>query len=264
MRIKLTVAYDGTNYHGYQSQVNGTAVQDVLEKALEELFGEPVRTMGASRTDAGVHALGNVAVFDRETRIAPSKIAFALNARLPGDIRIMDSCRVTDDFHPRFQSTVKTYEYRMRNCRFPNPLTRSIETHVYYPLDAEKMNEAAKRIIGEHDFASFAASGFSSNTTVRTIYDAGVRREGDCVIFSVTGNGFLYNMVRILSGTLIEIGTGKYPPEKMTAILEARDRSAAGPTALAKGLVLKEIRYPDYHPEDAFPESSAGEAVGEK
>ncbi len=252
MRIKLTIAYDGTNYHGYQSQVNGAAVQDVLEQALADLFGHPIRTMGASRTDTGVHALGNVAVFDIETRIAPSKIAFALNARLPEDIRILDSCRVADDFHPRFQSTIKTYEYRMLNRRFPDPLTRNMENHVYYALDEKKMDEAAKRIIGEHDFASFAAAGFSSKTTVRTIYEAEVRREGDRVIFSVTGNGFLYNMVRILAGTLIEIGTGKYPPEKMSEILEARDRSAAGPTAISKGLVLKEIRYPDYHPvEDA-------------
>ncbi len=246
MRVKLTVAYDGTNYHGYQSQVNGVAVQDVLEDAIEHLFGERIRTMGASRTDAGVHALGNVACFDVESRIDPTKIAFALNARLPEDIRIMDSRKVPADFHPRFTETVKTYQYHVINRKFPDPLTRNTEMHYYYPLDAEKMDLAAKCLIGEHDFASFAAAGYSSKTTVRTIYDAGVIRNGDRVTFEITGNGFLYNMVRIIMGTLLEIGGGKYPPERMWEILDARNRSAAGPTAIAKGLVLCGIMYPAY------------------
>lgn len=246
MRIRLICAYDGTNYHGWQSQTNGITVQDVLETALADLFGQPVRTLGASRTDTGVHAEGNVAVFDIETRIAPSKIAFALNARLPADIRILRSDRVPDTFHPRHQNTVKTYAYRILNRTFPDPLTRNTETHIYYALDAEAMDKAAQYLIGEHDFASFCASGFSGTSTVRTIYSASVRRDGDRVTFTVTGNGFLYNMVRILAGTLIEIGEGMYLPEKMAEILAARDRSAAGPTAIAKGLVLQEIRFPDY------------------
>ena len=162
MRVKLIVAYDGTNYHGYQSQTNGVAVQDVLEDAIEHLFGQRIRTMGASRTDAGVHALGNVACFDVESRIDPTKIAFALNARLPEDIRIMDSCEVPETFHPRFQDTVKTYEYHVINRKFPDPLARNTEMHYYYPLDADKMNAAAGMLVGEHDFASFAdGSGFS-------------------------------------------------------------------------------------------------------
>lgn len=249
MRVKLIVAYDGTNYHGYQSQVNGVAVQDVLEDAIEQLFGRRIRTMGASRTDAGVHALGNVACFDVDSRIDPTKIAFALNSRLPDDIRIMDSCEVPESFHPRFQDTVKTYQYHVINRKFPDPLTRNTEMHYYYPLDAEKMDVAAKMLIGEHDFASFAASGFSSKTTVRTIYDAHVTRVGDRVTFEITGNGFLYNMVRIIAGTLLEIGGGKYPPEHMEEVLMARKRSAAGPTAIARGLVLREIRYPEYEAE---------------
>lgn len=245
LRILLKIAYDGTRFCGYQSQINGLAVQDVVEEALSDLFGHPVRTMSASRTDTGVHAEGNVAVFDEETRIAPEKIAFAVNARLPEDIRVVQSMRVPDTFHPRFQSTVKTYSYHILNRTHPDPLRRNTEFHYYYPLDSEKMDAAAKLIVGEHDFSSFCASGFSSKTTVRTIYDAGVTRDGSRIVFRVTGNGFLYNMVRILAGTLIEIGTGKYPPSDMTRILKACDRSEAGPTAVAKGLVLERIVYPD-------------------
>ena len=227
MRIKLIIAYDGTNYHGFQSQVNGIAIQDVIESALADLFCEPLRIKSASRTDTGVHAEGNVAVFDVETRIAPSKIALALNARLPEDIRIVDSEEVPGDFHPRFQETVKTYEYRILNRKFPDPMMRNLENHIYYPLDAVKMDRAAQYLVGEHDFASFCSSGYSSKTTVRTIYRAEVIRTGDRISFFITGNGFLYNMVRILAGTLIEIGEGKYPPEEMEKILEARDRSCA-------------------------------------
>lgn len=245
MRIKLTVAYDGTAYVGYQSQANGTAIQDVLEKALCELFGTPIRTMSASRTDTGVHAAGNVAVFDVDTRIAPGKIAYALNARLPEDIRISASEQVADDFHPRFQRTVKTYEYHILNRTHPDPTRRLYEWHVYGPLDDRKMDKAAGYLIGEHDFASFCAAGSSAKTTVRHIYDASVRREGDRVIFRITGSGFLYNMVRILAGTLADIGKGYRKVEAMPGILEAADRRAAGPTAIPKGLILQKIAYPD-------------------
>lgn len=245
MRVKLTVAYDGTNYVGWQSQVNGIAIQDVVNQALSGLFGKEMKTIGASRTDTGVHAEGNVAVFDVETRIEVSKIAFALNARLPEDIRIVESKQVPDDFHPRFQKTVKTYEYHILNRTFPDPLLRLYAMHYYYPLDAGKMNEAAACLVGEHDFASFCASGFSGKTTVRTIYRADVRREDDLIIFTIVGNGFLYNMVRIISGTLIQAGSGEIQPGEMKQILEAHDRSAAGPTAIPKGLVLKKIEYPE-------------------
>ena len=246
MRVFLRIAYDGTAYNGFQSQINGTAIQDVIEDAIASLFGMRIRILGASRTDTGVHAEGNVAVFDVETRIAPEKIAFALNARLPEDIRIVESREVDAAFHPRFQETIKTYSYHILNRVHPDPLRRNTEIHYYYPLDEEKMNRAASCIVGEHDFASFCASGFSSKTTVRRIFDAHVVRSGDRIIFTVTGNGFLYNMVRILAGTLLEIGAGKYPPEEMQTILEKRDRSAAGPTAVAKGLVLERISYPEY------------------
>ena len=244
MRIRLRLAYDGTAYNGFQCQSNGVAVQDVLNRALHELFGHPVKTMGASRTDTGVHARDNVAAFDVETRIAPDKISYALNARLPEDIRVVSSDRVPDDWHPRFQDTIKTYEYHIINRRHPDPLTRNTEMHYYYPLDEIAMNRAASYFVGEHDFASFCASGYSSSTTVRRILRSEVVRDGDRIIFYITGTGFLYNMVRIIAGTLIEIGAGKYPPETIPEILEAKDRSKAGPTAVAKGLVLAEIRYP--------------------
>ncbi len=245
MRIKLTIAYDGTAYHGFQCQTNGVAIQDVVNQACSELFGTEIKTIGASRTDAGVHARGNVAVFDVETKIAPSKIAFALNARLPEDIRIVDSREVPSDWHPRYQSTVKTYSYHIINRVHPDPLTRYMEMHLYYALDEKKMDEAAKQIIGEHDFASFCSAGNSTATTVRTIYDASVVRDGDHVIFTVTGNGFLYNMVRILAGTLMEIGQGRCAVSHMSEIIAAKNRKAAGPTAIAKGLVLEKIEYPD-------------------
>lgn len=245
MRIKLTVAYDGTAYVGWQCQTNGIAVQDVLNEAVSDLCGHQIRTLGASRTDAGVHAEGNVAVFDADLRMDPSKIAFALNARLPEDIRIVRSEKVADDFHPRFQKTVKTYEYHILNRTHPDPIGRLYEYHVYGPLDENKMNEAAQFLLGEHDFASFCAAGNSSKTTVREIYEAGVERRGDRVIFRITGNGFLYNMVRIIAGTLIYIGQGRMEPGEMEKIIDACDRSKAGPTAIPRGLVLKEIRYPD-------------------
>lgn len=245
MRIRLRIAYDGTAYCGFQCQTNGVAVQDVVNSAISDLFRQEIRTIGASRTDAGVHAEGNVAVFDVETRIEPSKLAFALNARLPEDIRITESCRVPDGWHPRYRDVIKTYEYHILNRIHPDPLTRHFEMHYYYPLDEQKMDRAAAILKGEHDFASFCASGRSVATTVRTIYESRVERDGDRVVYTVSGSGFLYNMVRIIAGTLLEIGGGKYPPEQMGRILSARDRGAAGPTAIAKGLVLKRIVYPD-------------------
>lgn len=244
MRILLRVAYDGTAYCGFQSQKNGISIQDVLEDAIEDLFKVRIRTMSASRTDAGVHSLGNVVVFDVSTKIDPSKISLALNARLPEDIRVVESKRVEDDFHPRFRDTIKTYEYRILNRKHPDPLTRLTEMHYYYPMDAERMNEAAGHFEGEHDFRSFCAAGFSSKTTVRRILAASVKRDGDRITFTVTGTGFLYNMVRIMAGTLIEVGIGRLSPDDIPAIIAACDRHAAGPTAIAKGLVLVRIEYP--------------------
>ncbi len=243
-RIKLTVAYDGTNYYGWQKQPDAITVEEVVNRELTRLLQEPIEVIGASRTDSGVHALGNVAVFDTDTRIPPEKISYALNARLPKDIVIQDSKEVPPDFHPRRTDCVKTYEYRILNTRFPVPTMRLYAHYVYKPLDVEKMQAAAAFLVGEHDFASFCSAGSQVKETVRTIYRLDLNREGNMVSFQVEGNGFLYNMVRIIAGTLIEVGIGSYPPERVREMLEAKDRIRCGPKAPACGLTLVGIRYP--------------------
>lgn len=242
-RVKLIVAYDGTNYHGWQVQDNGITIEEVLNRTISELVQEDIKVIGASRTDAGVHACGNVAVFDTESRIPGDKFSFALNQRLPEDIRIQESCEVDADFHPRYADTVKTYEYNILNRRFELPSKRLYASFCYYPMDIERMNQAAAYLVGEHDFKSFCSAGAQVQTTVRTIYAVNVTKEDDMVHIRITGNGFLYNMVRIIAGTLMQVGTGLMEPEQVKGILEARDRSRAGPTAVAKGLTLVEIRY---------------------
>lgn len=242
-RIKLIVAYDGTNYCGWQTQINGITVEEVLNKTLSGLLKEDIRVIGASRTDSGVHALGNVAVFDTESKIPGDKFSFALNQRLPEDIRIQESCQVADDFHPRFCNTIKTYEYKILNRKFALPTERLYSAFVYYPLDVEKMQMAAAYLVGEHDFKSFCSSGSQVESTVRTITDISVEKHGEMISIRVSGNGFLYNMVRIIVGTLMKIGLGVWQPERMEEILNACDRNAAGPKAEARGLTLVEIRY---------------------
>lgn len=242
-RIKLIVAYDGTNYCGWQTQINGITVEEVLNKTLSGLLKEDIRVIGASRTDSGVHALGNVAVFDTESKIPGDKFSFALNQRLPEDIRIQESCQVEDDFHPRFCDTIKTYEYKILNRKFALPTERLYSAFVYYPLDVEKMQMAAAYLVGEHDFKSFCSSGSQVESTVRTITDISVEKHGEMISIRVSGNGFLYNMVRIIVGTLMKIGLGVWQPERMEEILNACDRNSAGPKAEARGLTLVEIRY---------------------
>lgn len=242
-RVKLVVAYDGTNYHGWQVQDNGITIEEVLNRTIGELVQEDIKVIGASRTDAGVHACGNVAVFDTESQIPGDKFSFALNQRLPDDIRIQESCEVDADFHPRYADTVKTYEYNILNRRFELPSKRLYAAFCYYPMDIERMNQAAAYLVGEHDFKSFCSAGAQVQTTVRTVYAVNVTKEDDMVHIRITGNGFLYNMVRIIAGTLMQVGTGLMEPEQVKEILEARDRSKAGPTAVAKGLTLVEIRY---------------------
>ena len=245
-RIKLVTAYDGTNYHGSQIQNNGETIEGVLSEELSSLLKEEIHLIGASRTDAGVHARGNVFVFDTESRIPPEKFTYALNARLPEDVRVQDSCEVPPEFHPRHQDTVKTYEYKILNRKLPLPEYRLYAHFTYETLDLDKMKEACRHFIGEHDFASFCAAGSQVESTVREIYDLHIEKAGDLLTISVTGNGFLYNMVRILAGTLLKVGSGQIQPEDIPGILEAKDRKAAGPTAPAKGLTLMEIRYPEY------------------
>ena len=242
-RVGIVVAYDGTNYSGWQIQPNGVTIQGVLNETLSRLLGEEIEVMGASRTDAGVHALGNVAVFDTNARMPAGKISFALNQFLPEDIRIQLSEEVEPDFHPRYCDSEKTYEYRILNRTFPVPTERLYSYFYHYHLDVEKMREATSYLIGQHDFASFCGSGAQVKSTIRTITSMSVDRDGDIITIRISGTGFLYNMVRIIAGTLIEIGNGQYSPERMQEILDACDREAAGPTAPAKGLTLIGIRY---------------------
>lgn len=242
-RYMLRVAYDGTNYHGWQAQDNAITIEQVLNEALFRLTGEKIAVIGASRTDAGVHALDNVAVFDGNTTIPGEKLMYALQPLLPGDVIIQYSCQIPDDFHPRFCTAWKTYEYQIDNGRRENPKLSRYSCHVKEPLDVDAMNAAASYLIGTHDFASFCAAGAQVKSTVRTIYACHAEREGTMVYIQVTGNGFLYNMVRIIAGTLIRVGQGAWQPDRVLAALEARDRTQAGPTAPAKGLTLQEIQY---------------------
>ena len=243
MRVKMVVAYDGTNYCGWQVQPNGITIEQVLNEQLSRLLKEDIKVTGASRTDSGVHSLGNVCVFDTNTRMPAEKISYALNQSLPADIVVQDSCQVDEDFHPRFSKSKKTYEYRILNKRFRNP-TRRLDTYFFhYPLDVDAMQKAADYLVGEHDFASFCASGSQAETTVRTIYSCQVNKVDDIITIRIQGNGFLYNMVRIIAGTLIKVGSKDIAPTDMQAIIEACDRSKAGPTAPACGLTMIGLEY---------------------
>lgn len=315
-RILLRVAYDGTNYHGWQLQPNAATIEGELNRALCALTGEEIVVTGASRTDAGVHALGNVAVFDTTSRIPAEKFSYALNQRLPEDIVIQSSKQVADDFHPRHCDCRKTYEYDILNRTFPLPAYRNTAYFLYGTLDIEAMQKACQAFLGEHDFASFCAAGAQVQTTVRTIYSLTVEcrplteagtpvspasgeavnaadgkhgeqvqqaqsasgemlnaaagesdeqvqqaqpESGETAIpaaggtnagsadqlltIRVKGNGFLYNMVRIIAGTLVEVGRGHIKPEEVAGIIAAKDRANAGPTAPARGLRLVEIEY---------------------
>jgi tRNA pseudouridine38-40 synthase len=246
----MIVAYDGTNYRGWQLQPNGITIEQKLNEALTSLLNEDIRVIGASRTDTGVHSLGNVCIFDTDTRMPAEKISYALNQRLPEDIVVQDSCEVAPDFHPRYAQSRKTYEYRILNRRFRMP-TRRLDTYFYHhALDVARMQEAAACLEGEHDFRSFCAVHAQVKTTVRTIYRCTVTRADDIITIRVTGSGFLYNMVRIIAGTLIKVGCGELEPADMQRILDARNRSAAGPTAPAHGLTMMGIAYmdADYRP----------------
>ena len=239
----MIVAYDGTNYSGWQLQKNAVTIEQKLNEALFDLLGEQIQVIGASRTDAGVHSLGNVCVFDTNTRMPAEKISYALNTRLPEDIVVQHSCEVAADFHPRAGKSSKIYEYRVLNRAFRDP-TRRLNTYFYhYDLDVEAMQKAASYLEGEHDFKSFCSVHAQVETTVRTIYQCTVSQKEDEIHIRVMGNGFLYNMVRIIAGTLIEVGAGKRKPEAILTMLEAVDRQTAGPTAPAHGLTMIGIEY---------------------
>ncbi len=249
-RILLRVAYDGTNYCGWQLQPNGLAVEEVINRELSALLHENIAVIGASRTDSGVHAQGNVCVFDTHSRIPGEKFSYALNARMPQDIVIQESREVAADFHPRHCDCTKTYEYRIYNATFPNPLMRRYTHFLYRPLDVSVMREAAKYLVGEHDFKSFCSVNTQVKETVRTINRLEVLAEpadgisGHRIItIRINGNGFLYNMVRIIAGTLIEVGYHWRTPDSIAETLAACDRAGAGATAPACGLTLMGIHY---------------------
>lgn len=243
MRIKLTIEYDGTAYAGWQRQENALAVQQVIEEALTKLTRARVVIAGASRTDAGVHALGQTAHFDTESRIPPDKYAFALNTMLPADIRIRKSEAVSEAFHARFSNKGKRYRYLIYQSPHAGALNRNTHAHVIYPLDDEKMRRELTALIGTHDFAAFAASGSVVKDTVRTIYSASLARRGDELELLVEGSGFLYNMVRIIAGTLISVGAGRLEEGAFARAIQSGNRLDLGVTAPAHGLTLMEVYY---------------------
>ena len=256
-RIMLTIAYDGTDYNGWQIQPEVPTIEGILKQELSKLLGEDVRVIGASRTDAGVHAEGAVAVFDTGSMIPGEKFSYALNQSLPDDIVIRKSQEVASDFHPRRVNCRKTYRYSIWHDMFPMPVNSRYTHWVHYPLDVKAMEDAAEYFRGEHDFAAFCSAAADVETTVRTVYDIGVsvddapKGKKECAVsddsgrkyygridICVTGNGFLYNMVRIIAGTLIDVGCGKIEPDEIADIIASCDRSRAGNTAPAKGLTL--------------------------
>ena len=246
MNILLTLAYDGTNYSGFQVQPNGTTVAAVFQDAMQAVLGSRPDIKGCSRTDAGVHAEGFVLNFHTELKMPVEKLPLALNFHLPPDIRVLAARIVPEDFHARYSAHTKTYRYRIRNSAVDSPFESKYMHRIPRKLDDARMNEAAAHFVGTHDFIALCAAGSSAaahGDTVRTITDCHVTRTGDEVTISVTADGYLYNMVRILAGTLCEVGAGRMSPDAIPAILESKNRKAAGPTLPAKGLVLQQVHY---------------------
>lgn len=248
-RIRLIVAYDGTCYAGWQIQDNAATVEGELTKALRTWLKEDVALIGASRTDSGVHALGNIAVFDTESRIPAEKFAIGVNHYLPEDIRVQCSEEVPADYHPRYRQTEKTYEYTILNTKISLPTWQRYAYHVYWDLDIPAMQKAGELLVGEHDFSAFCSAGSQVKSKVRTVYEVSVMTEpvlgcngGHIVRIRVRGNGFLYNMVRIIAGTLLDIGQGQRTLEEVKQALATGERRMAGPTAPPQGLMLVEIR----------------------
>lgn len=242
-RFKMIVAYDGTNYHGFARQNEAVTIQSTLEKAIKRITQEDVLTLGAGRTDAGVHARGQCVVFDSETKIPPERLLKAINSQLPPDIVVQSVEEVDPSFHPRFGAKRKTYRYEIWCGKLPDPFTYRYALHYPYKVNVEKMQEAANHMIGEHDFACFCAVGSQVKDTVRKIYSIDIKREGDRVFVDVCGNGFLYNMVRIIIGTLLYVNEGKISPDKISDIIRGKDRKSAGPTVPPQGLTMLSIIY---------------------
>ena len=242
-RVLIRVSYDGTNYAGWQRQQNALAVQQVLEEALCKLTGEHITVTGSSRTDAGVHALGQCVHFDTLSRIPADKYPFALNTCLPTDIRVLAGMEISSDFHARFDAKGKCYTYRIHNAPHASALYRNLTAHVPQRLDFERMRRSLPCLLGTHDFAAFQASGGTAKTTVRTLEAVELSRNGDELTLLVKGNAFLYNMVRIIAGTLMDIGMGRIDEDAFQRALDTGDRLALGITAPASGLELTQVFY---------------------
>ena len=241
--IKLTIEYDGKDFNGWQKQPNKPNIQGEIERAIYNITKEEVDLIGSGRTDAGVHALGQVANFKTNSNIPIEKLALAINSQLKNTIIIKKAEEVDERFHSRYNAKHKTYRYIINNSPCGTAIYRNLEYCFPIKLDVAKMQEAAKYFEGEHDFKAFKSSGTSAKNSVRTIYNASVKQEGEKIIIELTGNGFLYNMVRIISGTLLDVGLQKIKPEEIKNIIEEKDRQKAGKTLPAHGLYLVEVKY---------------------
>jgi len=241
--IKLTIEYDGKEYNGWQKQANHLNIQGEIERAIKNVTGKDVELIGSGRTDAGVHAFAQVANFKIESDFPIEKMAIAINSQLKKSIRVKKAEEVEDEFHSRYKAKRKTNGYFIDNSEQGTAIYRNYTYHVEKQLNTEKMQKAVEYLIGQHDFSSFKSSGTSSKSSVRTIFDAKVLKEQERVIITLTGNGFLYNMVRIIAGTLLEVGLGNIEPEEVKQILEAKDRQKAGKTLPPQGLFLMNVEY---------------------
>lgn len=241
--IKLTIEYDGKDFNGWQKQPNKLNIQGEIEKAIYNITKEKVALIGSGRTDAGVHALGQVANFKTDSQIPIEKLAIAINSQLKNSIVIKNAEEVNERFHSRYNAKQKTYRYIINNSKTGSAIYRNLEYCFPIKLDVEKMKKAAKYFEGEHDFKAFKSSGTSSKNSVRTIYKAEVKQDKERIIIELTGNGFLYNMVRIISGTLLDVGLGKILPEEIPNIIEEKNRQKAGKTLPPHGLYLVAVEY---------------------
>ena len=245
--IAMIVSYDGTSYYGFQSQPAGNTIQDELQIALRRLTHESIKVEGSGRTDAGVHANGQVISFRTASPIPIQKWTLAINSWLPNDIVVRSAHEMPDDFHARFSAIRKTYRYSLTTGKYPNVFTTRYRHHHYNRLNVEAMRAALPDLLGEHDFTSFTSGASTKSSHIRAIFEARLEEEAGDLHLYLTGSGFLYNMVRIIMGTLLRIGEGKWPPDCIPSIIEAKHRQAAGPRAVAQGLMLWEVGYPEPH-----------------
>ncbi len=251
-RIRTILSYDGTNYVGWQTQPNGVAVQEKVEQAIFEVTGERASLQGSGRTDSGVHARAQVAHFDTAARMGADKFAIALNTHLPGDIRVLYSEETDPAFHARFSAKEKQYRYFVQTGPHADVFLRKYALHAYMPLDLDLMNKAAALVVGTHDYSAFMSTGREVESAVRTVTLSRWEKQGNLFLYSVQGNGFLYNMVRILVGTMLGMGSGRLPADAMEKALSSLSRKDAGPTAPPHGLVLWRVKYPDFDTEEVL------------